>query len=68
MGAHSRSKGRRVEQEFVSLARAVGLDARRSWKLAQHPAASERVKDVQIAGEFYQVQIARTDSSASTAS
>ena len=35
------------------------LTARRSWELAQHPSASERVKDVEIAGQAYQVQIAQ---------
>lgn len=58
-GKHSRRKGADGEREIVALARAARLQARRCWETAQHPAASERVKDVEIAGQPYQVQIAQ---------
>ena len=57
VGAHSRSKGRRGEQEVVRLARAAGLEAARTWHLAQSPDATERVRDVQMGNDSYQVQI-----------
>lgn len=58
MGLKSRSKGKRAERELVRLARQHGLDARRSWELAQSPDPSERRCDVTIAGRSAQVKIA----------
>lgn len=54
MGAHSRTKGRRAEQQVINAARAVGLRAERTWHLAQHPDPTERVKDVQIAQDAFE--------------
>ena len=57
MGAHSRSKGRRAEQELVNLARAAGLAASREWQNAQHPDAAMRRCDVVLDGRPAQVKV-----------
>ena len=56
MGAHSRSKGKRGERDAVRLARAAGLDARRTWHTAQSADAAERCCDVKISGRPFQVK------------
>ena len=57
MGSKSRSKGKLAEQEVVRLCREHGLQAQRTWYLAQSPDAGERVRDVRIGSRYYQVQI-----------
>jgi hypothetical protein len=59
MGKHSRRKGADGEREIVSLAHAAGLDASRTWHLAQSPDAAVRRCDVRIAGRAYQVKRSR---------
>ena len=59
VGARSKAKGKRGEREVVALAKAAGLEAARTWHLAQSPDASERVRDVQIGDDSYQVQISK---------
>ena len=56
MGARSRSKGKRGEREIVALARKHGLDAQRTWHLAQSADPAERACDVRIAGQPFQVK------------
>ena len=58
-GNHSRRKGANAEREVVALARAAGLDARRTWELAQSSQEKQRASDVEIAGQPYQVKRSR---------
>jgi hypothetical protein len=58
VGAHSRRKGANGEREVVALARAAGLESKRTWHLAQSPDAGERCCDLLIAGQPAQVKIA----------
>ncbi len=58
MSLLGRQKGRRTEQQIVALAKQHGLDASREWHRAQSPDAAERVKDIRIGPDFYQVQVA----------
>lgn len=55
-GSHSRGKGKRGEREIVSLARAAGLSAERTWQTAQCLDGIERCCDVRIAGTPHQVK------------
>ena len=57
MGAKSKLKGKRAEREVVALARLYGLDARRTSQTAHSYIPAERVRDVQIEGEFFQCQV-----------
>lgn len=59
MGLKSRSKGKRGEREIARLARQFGLQARRSWELAQHPDPRMRASDVEIVGRRYEVKRSR---------
>jgi hypothetical protein len=54
----SRRKGRAAEQQIVALAKQHGLSAERCWSLAQSSVPAERVKDLRIGPDFYQVQVA----------
>jgi hypothetical protein len=60
MGMRSRRKGRRAEQEVVSLARNHGLVAQRTWHTAQAADAMLRCCDVTIEGRTSQVKVAAT--------
>jgi hypothetical protein len=57
MGKLSKSKGKRGEREVVALARAAGLDVRRSWELARHPDPATRRCDCLAAGRPAQVKV-----------
>ncbi len=57
MGPKSSRKGKRAEREIVALARSHGLKASREWHRAQSADARERVRDVGIGGDYYQVQV-----------
>ncbi len=59
MGARSRRKGADGEREIVALGRQCGLEAERTWHLAQAADPAERACDVQIAGRAYQVKRSR---------
>ncbi len=58
MSARSRRKGANGERELARLAREHGLEAERTWHTAQSPNDAERVKDIRIGSDFYQVQVA----------
>jgi hypothetical protein len=58
MGARSRNKGKRGEQEVVFLARSYGLDARRTWETASSSDPLARRCDVLLAGHPAQVKVA----------
>ena len=57
MGAHSKTEGKRGEREVVSLARAAGLDAERTWQTAQSADPVTRCCDLLIAGRPAQVRL-----------
>ncbi len=57
MAAKSRRKGARAEREVIELARQHGLQAERTWKNAQAADSRERVRDVKIGPDFYQVRV-----------
>ncbi len=56
MGARERRKGISAELEVVSLARAHGLQAIRTWRFAQSLFPAKRAIDVRIAGRNFQVK------------
>lgn len=56
MSSTSRNKGKKAEREIVNLARQAGLDAGRTWHLAQSPDATERRCDVVIEEKRCQVK------------
>jgi hypothetical protein len=58
MGAFSRSKGRRAEQEVVLLARQHGLEASREWQNAQSADPTVRRCDCLIGNKRAQVKVA----------
>ena len=58
MGIHSRHKGKAGEREIVKLARAAGMEARRTWETAQSRDPWLRACDVTIAGRPAQVKVA----------
>jgi len=57
VGAHSRAKGKRGEREVVTLARAAGLPAKRTWHTAQDADPLVRCCDVMICGHRAQVRV-----------
>ena len=57
MGLKSKRKGKRGEREVVALARRYGVDASREWHRATSTDQNDRVRDIQVAGDYYQVQV-----------
>ena len=57
MAKFSRAKGRAAEQQVILLAKKHGFDAERCWTLAQSSNPADRVKDIRIGPDFYQVQV-----------
>src|SRR5512147_394005 len=56
MGKSQRTKGKAAEREVVNLAREFGLQARRTWHLADSELPFERCCDVEISGKAHQVK------------
>ena len=57
MGLKSKRKGKRAEREIVALALSHGLAATREWHRAASTDPNDRVRDIQVAGDYYQLQI-----------
>lgn len=59
MGAKSRTKGRKFEQDCVNLAKKYNLHSERTWQLAQSRNLSERACDITIESMPFQCKMVK---------